>query len=476
MGEKASKTYSKGKEFFNNGEIEKALEKFEEAHNKNPHNPQYLYALGITHDLLGDPELSLKYMDKVLLEDPNHIQSKIHKIIELDTLGKSFEAMELVEASIKIHRNGIFNALQAVLLMDMNRPKSQVNKCLGNALKINDKEPYIWFLKGIVESYYLKWDQALNSYNRAISGSKISFLDDDVFVTKNAILSEKLTLYLNINQLNKALECTNELLKLNPNDVIVLYDKSRIYYLLGEYDNSLIVLQKALNIDPDNILCLNLKGVIYDVKGSPKTALRIYERVSELEPDYEDTISNISILYFFKREYEKALDVAKKALKVNPKSSYGLYWGSRAARKLENLPLARDYEKRLNDPDVDKVFLEKNLQEKIVNDQWRMKNCGYNFKLIEREFKLKDRPGRLDLLYENMDNGDYVVVELKMVIASEDTYEQIDDYMDSISKTIGHNRKVKGLVIGTGQDKLFKKLLKKNKDMLYLDYYRLGLG
>lgn len=295
-------------------------------------------------------------------------------------------------------------------------------------------------------------------------------------MTKRAILTGKLNIYLDVNELPEALECTNELLKLDSNDVVVLYDKSRIYYLLGDSENALIVLQKALNIDPENLLCLNLKGLIYDERGSPKTALKIYDRVLKIDPDYEDTISNISILYFFEKEYQKALDVANKALKVNPKCSYALYWGSRAARKLGNLALARDFEKRLNDPDVDKVFLEKNLQEKIVEDPWRLKNCGYNFKLKKREFKLKDRPGRLDLLYENMDSGDYVVVELKMVTASENTYDQIYDYIDSISKTIGRNKKVKGLVIGTGQDNEFKKLLKENKNISYLDYYRLGLG
>ena len=80
-------------------------------------------------------------------------------------------------------------------------------------------------------------------------------------------------------------------------------------------------------------------------------------------------------------------------------------------------------------------------QDRIVNEPWRLKKAGYNFKFLEREFTLEDRSGRLDLLYQDLNTDEFVVIELKVVPANEETYNQISNYVDSVSKTIGSDRK-----------------------------------
>lgn len=468
--------YLEGREFYINGVYDKALQKFEEAVHKDSDNIQYLFALGKTRRYLGENELSINNFDQILSKEPLHIKSKMEKIIALSNLERYSEAIELVDSAINVHRNGIFLARKAVILQSMHKSKSQVNGCISDALKLNKEEPYNWYLSGAAHFYYQNWDQALNSYNKALKFSnELCNLDEGVFISTSDLLLCKLELYYAIHELEKGLECTKEYLKLYPKNLDALYYRSEFYFLLGEFDNSLIVLKRALNINPNNIDLLNLKAIIYDMDGAPNTALSIYNRILEIDPEYEPAICNISILYFFKKEYQKALEFAEKVLKLNPKNGYALYWGSRAARKLNNLRLARKWEQELNDPEIDKIFLEKNLQEKIVNDDWRLGNCGYNLKLKKKEFKLKDRPGRIDLLYEDK-NGNFVVVELKVQIASEAVYNQIMNYVDSIKNTLGRNKKVTGLVIGLGQDDNFKNLVKNNRDISYLDLYKLGLG
>lgn len=72
---------------------------------------------------------------------------------------------------------------------------------------------------------------------------------------------------------------------------------------------------------------------------------------------------------------------------------------------------------------------------------------SHNLRLKGREFQLKDRPGRIDLLYQDVITEDFIVIELKAVPATKDTYKQIKNYMDSINQTFGSEKCVKGIVI-----------------------------
>jgi hypothetical protein len=48
--------------------------------------------------------------------------------------------------------------------------------------------------------------------------------------------------------------------------------------------------------------------------------------------------------------------------------------------------------------------------------------------------------------------------------------------MDSISKTIGSGKAVKGIVISFGQDEAFENLVNNDDAVSHIDYQNLGLG
>ena len=96
---------------------------------------------------------------------------------------------------------------------------------------------------------------------------------------------------------------------------------------------------------------------------------------------------------------------------------------------------------------MNSVKLEKKLQNILIDEPWRLREAGYNFRILESELTLKDGSGRLDLLCRDWDVNNLVVVELKVVPATVKTYEQITKYMDSIKKTRNSGKPVNGLVI-----------------------------
>lgn len=179
-------------------------------------------------------------------------------------------------------------------------------------------------------------------------------------------------------------------------------------------------------------------------------------------------------IHYYRKDYNKTKETANKTLEINPYNSFALYWGSLALRKLDDISISREWQRKLSDPRVDMIFLEKTLQDRLTNELWRLKKVGYNLKLKNKEYTLKNRR-RIDLLCEDVENNSLMVIELKVVQATKDTYLQISDYIDSINKDIGVNREVQGIVISSGYNKEFKRLIDSRSDISQIDFEQLGL-
>ncbi len=467
--------FTKGKEFYRLGEYEKALKCFEEAIKSDSNNTDYLFAIGSTNYYLYDVEKALDYYEKCLKLDSNNIKSILGKISCLEDLGKEKEALILIDSFLIKNYNDLVAARKGITLMFLNCDKEEVFSCFEN-LKIKN-DPLIYYLKSMACHNFLDWENQIKYLNKAskYSDKKKTRLDKGVYVNRRDINLTKLEYYFNFEDYNNALNICNMLLYENREDLEALYQKARIYYQKSDFENSLNVLKSALYLYPNNISLLNLKATIYSIQGTQKAALLIYEKINNIDPYLEYSWGNMAFIYYFNKEYEKSYQHAKKALDINPNYGFAIYYGSRALKKLGKKKLYLDWERKLSDHNVDRLYLEKNLQDRLVDESWRFESIGHNLKFKEREYTLKDRPGRLDILYEDIKTGNLIVVELKIIKANSDAYYQIADYVDSIKNTIGKKREVKGLLVSLGQNDDCKKLIDKDPEINQVDYKKLGL-
>lgn len=480
-GEELDDIYCKGRDLYKIGNFNQALINFKNALDEDPNNLNYLYALGKTYAFRYDSEKNYKeslfYYNKVLEINPNHIKALIVKSLSLVNLGKTNESLKIIDEGIKNSNDGYLWAMKGRLLSFLHKKDNEITNCFQKAYEQFEDTTYLDYLRAKAYEYNLDYNNASKCYDKSIENinESVCDLDEGIYVTLLLIMLEKGWMYIRSGDLDKALECFEEVLKINSKSIPGLYSKAYVYNEQGHLEDALNVLKDSLYLDPKDILSLNLKATIY-IKESRQTAMGIYQRILDIDETNGLALMNMSWVNYQEKEYEKALNMAKKALEIEPMSGFALYFGSVSARKTGNINLARKWERNLSDPRVNTIFLEKNLQDKIVNEPWRLKKAGYNLKFNARELNLKDRPGRLDLLYQDDETDDFVVIELKVVPATKKTYEQIKDYMDSINKTIGFGKIVKGIVISLGQDGTFKNLLENDPDVSQINYQKLGLG
>jgi tetratricopeptide (TPR) repeat protein len=133
---------------------------------------------------------------------------------------------------------------------------------------------------------------------------------------------------------------------------------------------------------------------------------------------------------------------------------------------------------------AESIGLEKELEDALVANLGILKKFGYDLELFAdpisnqsgRQFICKGNGGRIDLLCYDRTQKRYVVIELKNVRASQNTFGQIYNYMGWVQDRIAKDVPVKGLVISRGYDTRFESALKIADRISHINVEDLGFS
>jgi hypothetical protein len=118
----------------------------------------------------------------------------------------------------------------------------------------------------------------------------------------------------------------------------------------------------------------------------------------------------------------------------------------------------------------------------LIHDLGRLRKLGFDLELCVspidgasgRQLVCKGNGGRIDLLCYDRKKKQYVVIELKNVRASQNTFGQIWNYVSWVQERIADDAPVIGLVISRGYDVRFQSSMKITDKIFHLDIEQLG--
>lgn len=110
-----------------------------------------------------------------------------------------------------------------------------------------------------------------------------------------------------------------------------------------------------------------------------------------------------------------------------------------------------------------RIYAERELEDALVKDLSRLRSSGWNLELWRdhttgrtgRQLVCAAAGGRIDLLCRDARTGEFVVVELKNVMADGATYSQMWNYVGWVKRHLAKGKPVSGLVIARGHDTRF---------------------
>ena len=134
----------------------------------------------------------------------------------------------------------------------------------------------------------------------------------------NAARYNLILVYWHQENLDKALEHCNELIRYSPDDVRGFRLRSRILQKLDQPEKALTDLEKGVELDPGNYEIWEDLAGFYFRKGAYEQSIRAYRKILELHPSPVEAYFNMALAQHRSGQTEDAISSYRKYLASNP--------------------------------------------------------------------------------------------------------------------------------------------------------------
>ncbi len=130
-----------------------------------------------------------------------------------------------------------------------------------------------------------------------------------------------------IGKTDKALECYEKVIALNPNHFNAWNNKGLIYIKQNNLDNAIKCFDKSMELSGVNALAMTNKAIALELQGRLDNAIGCYLQSIQLNPNYLGTWMSLSICQCKIGSYHEALVSVDKALEISP--DYASAWNTK---------------------------------------------------------------------------------------------------------------------------------------------------
>ena len=286
---------------------------------------------------------ALKVADKAVKLDPENEDAINLKLLLCAELGNAEEYIKCCDMLTRInHDDNSYLIRKATLLEGLGRYEEALES-YDDAEKLGKNEDLIWYNRGVIYLYYFKrYEKAIECFTESL---KINPNAADAWANLS-------NCYRGLDDLNEAMVCCDEALKIDSNFLHALHNKGSILNDWGCYEEAIRYYDKILAIQPDNEEVLiskeNALESLDDLSFDNLEEVFEYldSRLKNNPNDYEALI-NKGIFLTRSEKYVDAYKIFNKALEINPsdehvwfyKGENSYYMGLNLSRNLKNLSM-----------------------------------------------------------------------------------------------------------------------------------------
>lgn len=261
---------------------------------------------------LSEQLLSSNSLDsaQVIIEDVIKIDStNVNALNELAEI--HFRKVEIGEALRLYQKSILYDSTNAETHFKIAEIKlflgdyKNVFYSINNGLRINERKPLAYFMKGVAYKHIGDTAKAISSFKTAIELKNdffsvyyelglllthqkdtiaIDYYKNGVEVNPNdpGLLSSLAWCYNRFSKIEEANNTYNEMVELFPNYKLGKSNYAVFKYGLNEIDTALVLCNEVLSLDSSDYTILNLKGIILKDKGLFNEAALVKQKLSRL--------------------------------------------------------------------------------------------------------------------------------------------------------------------------------------------------
>tara|TARA_Y100001968_G_scaffold163072_1_gene149111 strand:+ start:510 stop:1385 length:876 start_codon:yes stop_codon:yes gene_type:complete len=231
---------------------------------------------------------------------------------------------ELKSTSIQIGKT-------SVQLIQFGRYEEAI-KLLRLAVKLNPKEVDLWSTLAEAQMRSKKDYQALSSLDRAMN----------IKPDEQSLFFRKASIYMNLDDPKKAKIYIKKGLTIDKNNERGYFHLGNAEIMLNNYNSALIAFKKSSEINSDFWQSINNEGlVLYELNNFKEAILR-FKTALKISNDAEPMLALAIALYTSDNKSIESLNLAKNALRANPKYVTKSYqatqlWGKKLQKSAQLL-------------------------------------------------------------------------------------------------------------------------------------------
>lgn len=271
----SQEAYNKGIELYNEKKFTEAISEFKKS-------------------ITSDPNFTAAYYNKGVAE--NEAEKYQDAVLTLTTLIDKQPGY----SKAYFQRGRSYQGLNDYLKSEKDYEKS---------IALEPTNPKAYYNYGTLKFLQLDYNAAIKYFTKTIE------LDANNAYAYN----DRGSCYRMLNQLPKAIADYEEAQRKNPNLAFVLNNIGTAKKKMKDYVGAVAAFNRAISIDPNYYLAYNNRGATYvDKGGANDDAIKDFEKALLLNDSYGPAASNLSGVYFIKKDYKKALEMADKAIALDP--------------------------------------------------------------------------------------------------------------------------------------------------------------
>lgn len=478
---------SKGRIIGETGKIDEAIILFDKALKSDPENTDALFHKANAINGKGNPELALELFHQIVEIDPEYEDVWLEIGLINDSRGNKKEALSSFKKMTEINpENDLAWYNQGVMLRQLKKPQEAL-KCFEKAIIIFSDYADAWYLKGNVLHELNLEEKAIEAYQRFVG-----------IVEKNDISEDKLTAKRVKEYIRMSKE--GEVVSVSPPKKTQYWQwVTKAEYFLEADGKERESLDPAHGSEPGGYWTCHKDTRIGDLillyRAGKKDGVT-YQDIKYLIQAQSDAYTIDYDEYAFEHGWQYGCDY-KPLFKFDNSISYheltedpyledwnalrirfqGIafrteerHWKRLQELLKEKNPDYMDFLRVFKPKKVKQIAeSEKSVEDMLSDNLGVLKKFGYDLKFKGRQIRCVGQGGRIDLYCEDNKDGSIVIIELKIVKATRNTFGQISNYVGWAIKRKANGRNVKGLVISKGYDNTFDMALLTNNDINHLE-------
>lgn len=340
--------YKLGLAFYYKGDLDRAINYFMTALEKNSHYYEAYYMIAETF------VKKAHFTDAIEAAQAAIASTRLGSSSAHYLLYKLYDAISYKKNSTKI--KAILEKIKSIILIPFD--KLAIINILEN---ISYLRFFPLFIKGFCAIQVKNYSRAVELYKNAIDIApgfaplyciladiflSTGYFDDAITEYKMAIWLDpfNITAYRHLcrayeeqGDYNSAIDTYQKLITMAPNIPDLYSNLANIYYIKGEFDLAISNYQTAIVMNPNpswtSIIAQTMGFVYQENKSDPDAAISAYQTAYVLTPDDIDIYVNLGSAFYDKEDYDNALSIYRKALEFQPKNAKihcnlgFLYWG-----------------------------------------------------------------------------------------------------------------------------------------------------